>query len=204
VNVSAATIRRGMLEPALDARAINIAEERQCESLLDHIANLHPAGPGSAEVAEIRRLALLLHDENSAEGDLEREVIHNADTLTRDLRGVELNGVSGVLTAKCIARLLREPLNVLCDMAGHDAHTIVHAARQVDDVIRQVPTAQLLAPQVRHELWHRRFDLLCDLHARRTRRASETAPAASPGAKSARRRNTSPAAGVTQPSGAGR
>jgi hypothetical protein len=195
MNVSAATIRNGMLEPALDARALNLAEQNECEALIDHLAHLHPAGPDSAEVAEIRRLARLIHDQNTAEGEHECAICHNADTLARELRGVELNGISGVLTAKAIARKLREPLNVLSNMAGHDARRIVDAVRAVDDVIKQVPAAQLLAPQVRHELWHRRFDLLCDLHARRARRAGEPAPFASPGADARHRNGTSLVAG---------
>jgi hypothetical protein len=179
VNVSAAHVKDSFLDPAMDARALNLNQAfrltnqtPECDSLLEHLARIHPDGPSERfHLQQMHALAVVVVAENETEGQIEQRIARSADLLSRDLRGVELNGASGVLTAKAIARRLRGPLQVLVDVdelgahAGHPGTAILDAAFAVGDVLRLVPSRQLLQPQVEHELRGRLFEKLRDLHS---------------------------------------
>lgn len=175
MKASAALVQREFLEPAMDARSLNLSQHFRidngtpdCDSVLDHLACIDPdSRTERTHLQQLRALTLVLVAENMSEGAIERHICGAADVLARDLRGVELNGVSGVLKAKGVARRLRGPLSVLGTEAQLPSMALVDAVRQVDEVLALVPQGQLFAPGVEHELGGKRFRLLRELHARR-------------------------------------
>lgn len=169
MNVSAAHVRASFLDPAMDARALNLEQHfwidngtPECDSVLDHLACIDPDSISErTHLEQLRALAFVVAAENMSEGQIERTICGAADLLARDLRGVELNGVSGVLAAKGIARLVRGPVDRMLagDESFEDACALV-------DVFARVPSAQLLSHAVEHELWTKRFAKLRELHGR--------------------------------------
>jgi hypothetical protein len=178
MNVSAAHVKGAFLEPSMDALALNLGQcyrlqnrTPQCDSLADHLARIQADSPTERfHLEQATGLVVVVAAENESEGAVEQAIAGAADTLARELRGVELNGASGVLKAKGIARHLRGPLNVLCDVddgavSGYSGSEILHAAFAVGDVLRAVPSRQLFSPSVEHELRGRLFRKLHDLHS---------------------------------------
>lgn len=69
---------RGEMHQALDARALNLEQQRlifnpspECDSLVEHIGRLVSGAP-AAQVVELRRLLRRLARSNAAEGECER------------------------------------------------------------------------------------------------------------------------------------
>lgn len=175
--LSAAVARRDLLEPTLDAKALNQHQQRivanpspECDSLVEHISAVaRTATPEQRD--HLYAIARLLNDlahANHAEGECERMVAGAADQLVTDLRDDELNHtVKDRLTAKSIARRLRGPLTVLASPTFASAAALVEAIRVVDDVLARASTGLLLSVAVRHELGVAKFTLLSELHASR-------------------------------------
>ncbi len=162
MSITSATARRSLLNPAMDARALN-----QREGLLLH-------NPGTPEIDSLAEFALTAQgaqlvkltrgiiDVNTREGLREMLFAGAADQLVTDLRRVETNGRGAreALNAKGIARALREPLRTLVDKR---AEHLVDAAHRVAQVLRDAPSAQVLSPTVRYELGEAKFALLARL-----------------------------------------
>ena len=176
MNVSADHVKQSFLGPAMDARALNLNQNfrlangtPECDSLFEHLRCIEVDTREERTHLELALgLVTVVSAENMSEGAIEQLICGAADTLARDLRGVELNGVSGVLKAKSIARRLRGPLALLGSPAALPSMAFVDAVREVDDVIRLVPSSQLLSAGVEHELGGARFRLLRELHGRKT------------------------------------
>lgn len=156
--LSAATVRHAVLEPGMDARALNIEQSRivfdpspESDSLVEVLADL-----GAYQQAKPHLIALTRS--NHAEGKLECGITLWADTLATDLRDLELNGGAGALSGKSLARALREPLRAFAGSGG--AAERARAAAAIWRVTKGHPRAQLLTPSVRHELGAAKFRLL--------------------------------------------
>ena len=181
-DVTAATIRREFLEPVLDARAHNVLQERlianktpEVDSVADLLGVLTADTRGEREI--LRKLyatAGMLRGSNRQEGASEQSIAAAADVLATDLRGIELNGVTTALTAKSIARQLREPLRMLA-LSPVAAGAFVEAGRTIERVVARAPLAQLLSPAVEHELGAEKFQVLRELLAQRVPENSDAA-----------------------------
>lgn len=163
-------MRDRFLHPAMDARALNLDQERlffnptpEVDSLLEHLtaAGMNPAARAAC-LDVIRRLVAA----NRAEGEAERQLAGAADRLAVELRTAESEGL-GAPSAKRLAALLREPLGVIAKPPAEDGLRFVAAVRQVDTAIRETPESVLLSSTVEHELGPGRFALLRRLHASR-------------------------------------
>lgn len=168
--LTAAVVKDQVLNRAMDARALNLEQERllfnptrEIDSVLELAQTLVSRDVGTA--ARLSCLTRRLMESNRAEGDRERDMALFADQLATDLRRHELNGPRPLLlvSAKSLARQVRDDLAVILDPAGHDALRFVTAVRRVDDIIARVPRAQLLAREVAHQLGAARFELLEEL-----------------------------------------
>lgn len=155
--ITAATVERDFLTPALDARAENLAELRVAAQLALHIRDEHPA----------RQLLVELVTHAKRQGELECQVAGAADQLVSDCRNWERfrrtpDGPGW--SARKIGRVLRDPLADLCNPAV-EGKARQQAQALVFAVLDQAPTAMLLSPAVRHELRDRKFQMLEHLHA---------------------------------------
>ncbi len=98
---------------------------------------------------------------NAQEADGELTICGVADRLVTDLRDRELNGAgTQALTAKGIARHLREPLRLVAKPAGCPSADLVDAGRTIGDAVARVPRMQLLSTAVEHELGAAKFTTL--------------------------------------------
>lgn len=171
MSVTAATVKREALWPALDAQAQN---DRQAlllynptpepDSAVEHAQALVSTHPRAA--ADLLGVFRQLVASNQLERDDERQVAGFADQLARQLRRAELDGTAApaaALTARAVCHHLRGPLSTLLTPAAHDALAIVHAARTIERVMTTAPRAQLLSPAVAHNLGKAKFALLSDL-----------------------------------------
>lgn len=172
--ISAGTARRELLDPALEARALNLEQSAliandtaDADCVVDFIGMLRTERSLSTrERIDFARLVRTLHGSNAREGLFERSVAGAADSLVRGLRDLELNSAGeAALAGKQIARRLRGPLGVLA-AADRVDRRVIDALRDVDRVCRRVPTLQMLSPTVRREIGDHRFDLLCELVGR--------------------------------------
>lgn len=162
VQLSAATVRRTLLDPAIDARELNLDEQRTCYAIAAQLKHL-TGGDRQAMALLLRRLAF----DNAQEGAHEDAITDTAETLARDLRGAELNAGALELTARAVARRVSGPLDIIANPAAHDSMAFVTAVRAVDDVLARCPRAQLLSPRVKTQLRQRKFDLLTELANRK-------------------------------------
>lgn len=171
MSVTAATVRRNFLEPAMDARALNLDQARLLYDPSPEVDSLFEVSHAVATSPELRvarrhapRLMHLLgqlHEKNEQEGDRQLLIAGAADLLVTDLRALELSGASpSALPAKAIARELREPLRRLLAPAGGDLFELLGDLRAVDRLIGRTPRAQLLSRTVRYELGKEKFALL--------------------------------------------
>lgn len=170
--MTAATVRRGILEPTLDAQALNATQARlianptpEVDSLVEHVTEL--ARTATTEQRQhlhaILTLTRELFQSNQAEGDLERTVAGAADHLTSELRNNELNADRApAWPARRIARMVRGPLADLLNPVIADTG---RALQELQQALQQIPTTALLTVAVRHELGCRKYTKLTELHA---------------------------------------
>ena len=159
MTVTAAVVRRRALDPGMEARAYNLEQERlffdpspERDSLVEVIDT------GCLEVVNlVRRLV----DSNMREGEAERAFLGWADGFATDLRAMELGGNGSKLTAKAIARALREPLRTLRSDAT--PAELAGAVREIHRVLRQAPRSLVLASAVEHNLGAASFALLREI-----------------------------------------
>lgn len=185
--LTAATVRHGFLEPALDARALNDAQQRliqndtpEVDSVTEHLTLIGRHLRGTDATPDLVHLfdrVLELRDSNVAEGGLERTICGRADRLVTDLRTLELSGSGGPspLAARSLARRLREPLRVIAEPPLGDPRALVDAGRKVGEVIAHIPAEQLFTRDVTRELGERRAATLRALYERRATNEGATA-----------------------------
>jgi hypothetical protein len=183
--VTAALIRRDYLEPGMDARALNDAQARlvsnpdtpELDSLTERLAAMGPTLRGTGATPHLIHafdLALELRDSNRSEGAIERGICGSADRLVTDLRSLELSGSGGnPLTAKALARALREPLRVIAEPRG-DPRAWVDAGRTVGEIFARTPSGQLFAPEVLRDLGKAKAAALRELYDRRETKGAAT------------------------------
>ena len=174
--ITAAVAREQFLEPAMDARACNLEQERlvfdpspQDDSVLEHLRGLAELADCDAERTHVLGLTTVTQQiavSNMAEGTFELRISSTADDVSRWLRDRELNQDGAVLGSKDIARALREPLRTLTSPRP-GVWDLVDAVRAVDEVLARVPSTQALSSTVRYELGERKFALLEQLVMRR-------------------------------------
>jgi hypothetical protein len=165
-QISAATVRREFLEPAMDTRAVNIDDHDLSVTLADDLERLHCPVDDARLLREVRALSRRAIVINTTEGNLEKQIVGAADRLARDLRGIELNAAALELTARVIAARLRGPLAVIQQYettGAGDAMALVAAGREIERVAARCPTSHLLSPRVRKELRARKYQLLRDI-----------------------------------------
>lgn len=169
--LTAGTVRDVFLWPAMDARAANVEQQRLLynptpdpDSLLEHLELLQEGGRARASLRALVALCTDLSSSNSIEAGFELGIAGAADQLATDLRDTELNGSAPtLLTAKGIARRLRQPLSHLAQAAGVGPAQLVKDCATIADAIRHTPRLQLLSPAVAHELGRAKYELLCEL-----------------------------------------
>lgn len=163
---TAATIRRAVLEPAMDATALNHEQARlianataECDCIADDLNEIARHPHDTAHVLRHVSSALAhttkLYSSNQLEGGYVLQIAGFGDRVTRDLRRLELSGTSNVMPVRVIAQHLREPLAAI---AVGSAST-----DQLVAVLRLVATTSLvllLAPDVERELGPIRYALL--------------------------------------------
>ncbi len=183
--ITAATVRRSFLDPALEAQAYN-DEQRlllfnpsaEVDSLVEIVRAERARGTSKAHALRLARLARQLVDSNRRERHFKRQIAGAADRAVRARRDLELNGDGeAVLASKAIARALREPLRTLGDAARQDWSTI-RALREIDQLLARVPRLQVLSPTVARELGRAKYELLAALADPETRSAQGVTPRA--------------------------
>jgi hypothetical protein len=178
--VTAGTLRERVLEPALDARSLNLEQKRllldpspECDSAVEHVralAQLVADERARIHIFQLGRLAHRLAASNGAEGSYERLVAGAADRLVRDLRALELRGEGDRSVAKeQLARDIRKPLRAIAAAAapGNGLLPLVAAVRELDQVLDRAPADQLLSRTVEYQLGRATFGLLRELVGQR-------------------------------------
>ena len=185
--VTAATVRRAFLEPALDALALNDAQDRliqndtpEADSMIEHLAALGPVVRGTRAVPNLITLfdqAISLRDWNRGEGGCVRVVSGHADGMVTDLRARELRGGLGgqplPLAAKSVAHAIREPLRILVESTGEWPR--LRAACDIERQVGHLPQEQLFSPAVTRELGKAKAAALRELYDRRENGAATPA-----------------------------
>ncbi len=146
---------RHVLDPALDAQALNADQARLIFDPSDRVDSL------AEMVHEHMRMSLQmartlsdLARANGLELDCERMVAGFADDVTATLRHCELNTPDGPVSGKRLATRLAVHLDTLGDMSVPRNHA---AARKcLHDLFCEVPRAALFADTVTHHLRPRR------------------------------------------------
>ena len=184
--LTAATVKRQVLDPALEGIALNRQQERlvydpspEADSLAEHInalASQHPA-----ECAEMMRLLTQLVASNQLERAEWAKPAGFGDEQVRHLRRAELDGGSQAVPTREVARALRGPLDALAEIC--DRVSVEQAAVAMSLAVR-LPESQLLAPNVRRELGDRRTDRLARLKAQIAACNDSDAQASNPGVAS--------------------
>lgn len=168
----AASLRREILEPALDARSHNLAQQRlianvtaDCDCLLDHIsALLQTATPDQREhLAALLQIIVDLAHSNVVEGGLQRQIAGAADTLARDAQRSEHAPMAPAWGIKRVATALRAPLADLCNPIIQGAARD-QALAAVREVFRHAPGRAVVNVAVRHELGVKKYTKLVELH----------------------------------------
>jgi len=171
MSVATATrIREGILEPAMDARAINLEEAGvlarldtpEADSVIEDLAGMR-ARPAAHEgwflvheqqIASAENGVWKATELNGREGQLERAVAGNAE-----IAAAELYSVAGrrSYSYKVIAAELKDALDVLVEL--RDAHRPNPSAREIDLANRLVRAAvrDLPADTLRGEQLHRQL-----------------------------------------------
>lgn len=172
--VTAATVRRELFEPSLEGHAANLEQAfllandtPEIDCLADVLLPLVKIAPGVAQQA-FKYLQKIV-DSNRAEGSTLKAIVRTSDALATDLRRLELNDPTyEALTARGIARAVRDALTVYSTPGEYTPAEFVAAVRAIDTVIDRAPAVMLFAPRVRKELRERKFRLLADMYESRT------------------------------------
>jgi hypothetical protein len=168
------TIRERVLNPILDANALNRQQQRLIANSTPEIDSIAEAfidvaaenDPALRRRKALHGMALLkqLVAANRAEGECERQAAGELDHFARSVRDAELNGGAPPKewSAKRVARETRDALAVLgqpftSDEQRHDAMTVVQR------VIAECPRHVLLSDRTAYELSTRKFRLLAEL-----------------------------------------
>lgn len=155
MTLTAATVKREVLDPSLEGIALNLQQERlvcnpspEVDSLVEHINALARTDPGRA--SDMMRLLTQLVASNQLEREQWRKPAGFADRTARHLRDTELNGGGprGV-PARQIATTFRDPLDAFA--AARDRATVLQVVAAIR-LLTTVPADQLLAPAVLHNL----------------------------------------------------
>lgn len=173
--VTAGLVKRSVLEPVLDARALNLEQKRlmfdpspEVDSQLESIDLLATMVAGNdqalAELDRLRTITRRIATSNGAEGARERAVAGDVDQLVRDLRSAELRG-AGAASAIAIARAARDPLHALSEASRRELLPLAAAAFTLTRLVDQAPSGQVLSPTVQRELGARLYGLLADVVA---------------------------------------
>lgn len=179
---SESLVTSGMLtgprDHLMDAVAANHQQARllydpspEVDSLLEHLTEMaRKRGDLDAIYHHIEKALPLVratHASNAAEGNFEREALGPIDAVARMLHMAGQHKKLGVVAA---ARRLREPLKVVRRMETErvPARDLLHANRQILDVIGQLTVAELRGPTMREKLGTRQdgtglYDVLCGL-----------------------------------------
>lgn len=95
---TARDILKGLLNPAMDARAHNVGQARtvwnpspECDSIIEYLARVQDQIPATV-MGELLRLLRELLESNTAEGEHERAIARMADQMSRTQRSFECNG----------------------------------------------------------------------------------------------------------------
>jgi hypothetical protein len=158
--VTAGTLQRKVLDPALEAIALNRAQERivydpspERDSIAEWVNAMADSDPESC--AAIMGLLAQLVASNQLEQTEILRIAGFSDETIRHLRRLERTAAGATSQAWTRRRLidrLRQPLAVIADPVPHDAMTFVQAVRVVDDLIVRVPLSDLLADAVLYQL----------------------------------------------------
>jgi hypothetical protein len=168
-------MRGTFLEPALDARALNLQQQalianstEEIDSLVEIVRSLaRSARPDqrpvvAALVTITRELARL----NQAEGELQRQIAGAAHEFVSQMRSEELAGRNALAT-KSVARALRSPLEILRSPEEHTEMELARARRDVLTIVDRVGPAVALHVGVRHEIGVGKYTTLVALVDRR-------------------------------------
>ncbi|HEX6020638.1 MAG TPA: hypothetical protein VFZ00_01500 [Solirubrobacter sp.] len=173
--LSAAQVQGRLLEPAMEATALNRLQQRLCfnpSPEIDSLAELLVVGlRDGAAPWELQAFALVrqLLAANASEGVHERAITGVLDPLARQLHAAELAGARPAgLPVKQLAAAVRGPLGVL------QAETVAplaaaDAVRAIDQATAGCAREKLAAGSVRNALGPRKHDLLLELFDRGTR-----------------------------------
>ena len=161
--LTAATVKRHGLEPAMEVIAAGEFEREELfdpspeiDSVLEYLLTLPQTVERDESIARLRR-ALRLNECQSVEA---RIISGFTDELARRCREDELAGVSAAITAKAVARRLREPLAMIASPLLFGTDALIDASQIIGEAIGKVPSAQLLSPEGAHQLGAERFELL--------------------------------------------
>jgi hypothetical protein len=166
-TVTSAQIRRGALDPAMDAVAVgdqarqlwHRPETREADSIVELLV---------AQQAITERLADMLLElavANGIELHLERQVTGWADRLVAALHDIERNGPTGqTLSGRRLAHMLLAPLDVLGDPGRPKEYQA--ALRTVHDLFTTVPPDGLFRDAVTYHLGQKRTTTLRNAHER--------------------------------------
>lgn len=168
-EVNADVLNARVVDPLLDARALNLQQQRlihnaspEVDSLVEHVREL--ARTVTVEqrehLAAILDLVRDLAESNTTEGDLQRAVVGAAEEMAHEALDRRVRDALGV---KAIANTLREPLGVIAHPDQHPAAAFMSAVDVVYDVLARVPAEKLTARSVCHELGIRKYTALVEL-----------------------------------------
>jgi len=175
-NLSAATVKRGLVDPLMDSQA------RNDEQVLLKI-NLHTPEPDSTvehvnailtltddprivhHCAEITTLVRRDLESNLAEREGERHATGVADQIARQLHTATITGTVVTASYRETANTLRPHLAVIASPRDHDGIAYFTACRTVDHVFRGMIPAQLFTTSLEGELGAGPYRLLRQLHA---------------------------------------
>lgn len=173
--ISAGTVAREGLDPAMDSVAVGLAEHRvffNPSEEPDSLFELLPELVDPRKSAEGRRFVALLREcceLNATQTGRGRAAAGFLDGLVTDLRDIELNRAEerGTMAGRAVAAAVRDPLRTLAGLDPDDLAAVVDAVRAVDRVLGSTPRAQALSREVQHQIGVRAFELLSELSHRR-------------------------------------
>lgn len=161
-TVSAAALRTGVLEPAMDSLALNRHQfnpDPEVNSILEHLQVRLGSLPVSPLRTELMALTEAAIESNLREGSETMAVTGFADKLSAELHRIETAGAGEALSAKAVARRLRGPLETV-RLASASARELTAAHQLIRATVADVPSTQLLSTAVKYELGKKKFAVL--------------------------------------------
>jgi hypothetical protein len=168
--ITSSVISTGALDPAADAIGANTEQARlahnpdtpEPDSITETLALCESALAMALKmVHETREIALRLAASNRVELAAEQQIAGWADTLSRELRDLELNATSDTLTGRRVAEMLRPLLAELSDPLSM-RHT--EARRELHEAFTIVPRCLLLRDAAAYHLNKTHLDTLTREH----------------------------------------